>query len=588
MALANVGVLLAKWGRKVLLVDWDLEAPGLEHFFKPFLDHSLTEEHLGLVDLLDFFRRPAADSTVEVARGAPIDISIPGVEGTLKIITAGRRDSEYFKKVRDLDVDGFYANDDGGAILEFLRDLWKSDFDFVLVDSRTGITDIGGICTVQLPDLLVLLPTTTEQSLAGIIDVAQKVSRARQEMPVDRLGLYCIPIPGKFDTITEYAEGQNWLDRFSKDLGPLYAEWLPTKVEKRKFVEMTKIPYVSFFSFGEKLAVLEPGANDPSGLGYAYETLAAIIANELLSIDQLVDNRSNFLQLAQKRPIRLTTGGSVSCVVLIELSNVSTIQELLATTTPVRREAVYRENVLQPFSRTVVEQAAIYAGESLSRTREGSIIGFESATNALRCALAIQERLAVNPIRTPIGALKAKICIYSGDGPTIAEQQTVPELPPGINLARIAAITLLALTRDGDVTLSESTRKQIPSHESVRFKSLGKVELQFPARQVMDEAFRAIGFRRVQLNRAEIELLFHQDPKSRSAGGFQAFLVNLQRRTDQSTGLLDLTISDREKIARYAFDYQNGGWQSRLVKIFGRILGNRLGREDLRQANKPA
>ena len=34
MALANVGVLIAAEGHRVLLVDWDLEAPGLEVCFR--------------------------------------------------------------------------------------------------------------------------------------------------------------------------------------------------------------------------------------------------------------------------------------------------------------------------------------------------------------------------------------------------------------------------------------------------------------------------------------------------------------------------------------------------------------------------
>lgn len=33
MGLANIAVLLARWEYKVLIVDWDLEAPGLENFF---------------------------------------------------------------------------------------------------------------------------------------------------------------------------------------------------------------------------------------------------------------------------------------------------------------------------------------------------------------------------------------------------------------------------------------------------------------------------------------------------------------------------------------------------------------------------
>jgi MinD-like ATPase involved in chromosome partitioning or flagellar assembly len=35
MALANVGVMLASAGHRVLLVDWDLEAPGIEAYFEP-------------------------------------------------------------------------------------------------------------------------------------------------------------------------------------------------------------------------------------------------------------------------------------------------------------------------------------------------------------------------------------------------------------------------------------------------------------------------------------------------------------------------------------------------------------------------
>src|SRR5262249_13442037 len=34
MALANVAALLARWGQRVLVLDWDLEAPGLEKYFE--------------------------------------------------------------------------------------------------------------------------------------------------------------------------------------------------------------------------------------------------------------------------------------------------------------------------------------------------------------------------------------------------------------------------------------------------------------------------------------------------------------------------------------------------------------------------
>ena len=40
MALANVATLLATWGKSVLVIDWDLEAPGIEHFLAQ--GHGLT------------------------------------------------------------------------------------------------------------------------------------------------------------------------------------------------------------------------------------------------------------------------------------------------------------------------------------------------------------------------------------------------------------------------------------------------------------------------------------------------------------------------------------------------------------------
>src|SRR2546422_1146211 len=55
MALANIGWILASNGKRVLVIDWDLEAPGLHRYFHPFLrdkELALTE---GVIDfVVDF------------------------------------------------------------------------------------------------------------------------------------------------------------------------------------------------------------------------------------------------------------------------------------------------------------------------------------------------------------------------------------------------------------------------------------------------------------------------------------------------------------------------------------------------------
>jgi MinD-like ATPase involved in chromosome partitioning or flagellar assembly len=37
MILANVAWILASNGKRVLILDWDLEAPGLHHYLRPYL-----------------------------------------------------------------------------------------------------------------------------------------------------------------------------------------------------------------------------------------------------------------------------------------------------------------------------------------------------------------------------------------------------------------------------------------------------------------------------------------------------------------------------------------------------------------------
>jgi hypothetical protein len=79
----------------------------------------------------------------------------------------------------------------------------------------------------------------------------------------------------------------------------------------------------------------------------------------------------------------------------------------------------------------------------------------------------------------------------------------------------------------------------------------------------------------VHLEAWEISVL---DRPANGNGGYQSLLRRLQRRIDRSTGHLDLTPADLQRIPRYAFDYGNGGWEDRLVSIFSRTLGLHLGR----------
>ncbi|HMF69820.1 MAG TPA: AAA family ATPase, partial [Flavitalea sp.] len=173
MALANVAAALAKWDYKTLVIDWDLEAPGLENYFTGYLDLEKVRIKSGVIDLLRLKLNSELVQPGEIHWGDYINEINIG-KTPLHLISAGKRDEEYIEKVRQFDYISFYQSHNGGEYLENLREHWLDQYDLVLIDSRTGLTDSSGICSIHMPDILVLMFTPNEQSFYGVTEVARK------------------------------------------------------------------------------------------------------------------------------------------------------------------------------------------------------------------------------------------------------------------------------------------------------------------------------------------------------------------------------------------------------------------------------
>jgi tetratricopeptide (TPR) repeat protein/MinD-like ATPase involved in chromosome partitioning or flagellar assembly len=281
-ALANVAALLAKRGRKVLVIDWDLEAPGLHRYFKLQMA-TRPRPMFGLIHILtEAATNPDArwESSVE-------NISL-GYEMEIALIASGDQAVDYADRVRAFSWEDFFEKCRGGAVLERWRTEWKQQFDFVLVDSRTGITDSGGVCTVLLPDILVLVFSANEQSFEGGLRVALGIQEARQKLHVPRPPVAILPLPSRFDGRDEIDESKRWLDRFGTELKPFYDDWLPRRIEPRQMLELTKVPYVTKFSFGEPLPVLTHGVTDPELPGFYLENVARLLTSDFRDAAQIV------------------------------------------------------------------------------------------------------------------------------------------------------------------------------------------------------------------------------------------------------------------------------------------------------------
>ena len=53
--------------------------------------------------------------------------------------------------------------------------------DYLLIDSRTGITEIGGVATTVLPDMIVCLILNNPENLEGAREVLRSIGRTRRQ-----------------------------------------------------------------------------------------------------------------------------------------------------------------------------------------------------------------------------------------------------------------------------------------------------------------------------------------------------------------------------------------------------------------------
>ena len=176
MALVNAGLELARSGRRVLLVDFDLEAPSIETF-------NLSRPREYTPGIVNYVTRYMATSEAPDASAYCYESAGMGErEGRLWIMPAGQQDDSYGQYLHAIDWQRLYTEYDGYLMFEDLKAQWKTllDPDYVLIDSRTGHTDVGGVCTRQLPDAVTILFFPNEQNLFGLKKVVSDIRNEAQ------------------------------------------------------------------------------------------------------------------------------------------------------------------------------------------------------------------------------------------------------------------------------------------------------------------------------------------------------------------------------------------------------------------------
>ena len=204
---ANLGVLRARKG-KTLIWDLDIEAPGLHHIpdLKP-----QSPIKTGFFEWLKQWQAArAADKDAKPDYDALAACVLPSnLSGELHILPAHADTANAALLYGEIDWDAFLVKDIKLGFRLFndaLEYFAAQGYQTVLLDARTGITDLGGLLTAFLPHVLVMVGNYGAQNVKGLAGIHRNLRpafegklKARGDRPPLECVLVASPIPDDLD-----------------------------------------------------------------------------------------------------------------------------------------------------------------------------------------------------------------------------------------------------------------------------------------------------------------------------------------------------------------------------------------------------
>jgi MinD-like ATPase involved in chromosome partitioning or flagellar assembly len=279
MAVANIAWLLVKKGKKVIMMDWDFESPGLECFFR--LKRDKLHETPGFMDLIETFNQlnPQKSQNIRYPELKDYLYEIPDSSGRLALIHPGRRSSNeninnYVSTVSSFSYLNFY-NEHHETFFDWMYHELNNIADYVLIDERTGFANTSGIGNFHMADIVLLFSSTSKQNFEGLSYMLKCLNQPELEIKRKNRKIKTLIVPSRFET----SETEQ-LSRFSKDFYHAFEKYLvqnsnshDVDIQPDNFMWDLGIPYVPYYSFHDIVAVKEINSDRNRLLRDAYNRL---------------------------------------------------------------------------------------------------------------------------------------------------------------------------------------------------------------------------------------------------------------------------------------------------------------------------
>jgi hypothetical protein len=210
----------------------------------------------------------------------------------LSLLKAGPFDKEYKEYCKNVtSFNWVQLYDDCPLLIPLFADKLAQKYRYVLIDSRTGFSDTSSICTMLMPQKLVVVFTPTRQSYTGIelTDnqlLIRRVTKYRRRNAEDMRPLLVYPLPSRIEfsveeLLTQWRRRKN-IPGYQPLFQDIFKEVYGLKeCSLEEYFDEVQIQQSPSYVYGEQIAAIEEKTKDRFSLLDSYIIFTNWLVNSI-------------------------------------------------------------------------------------------------------------------------------------------------------------------------------------------------------------------------------------------------------------------------------------------------------------------
>ena len=231
IALIETAYNLAKQGKRVLLIDLDIEAPSLHKIFADQVNDELKGASYGMIEYL--YRKVVQGRADAAVDNIYCSLELENVPGEMFLIPALKRmDKEYIYQIGRLQARKIQEQDLFTEIFAYMRRMF--DIDVIMIDTRAGFNQWGSLSLLALSNQVIFVAYPNEENIEGLraaLEMVENVGTRRYVVAMSKVVASAQGEERAKDLFAQLAVGQKeWIPLYYReeialsDRYPLVAE----------------------------------------------------------------------------------------------------------------------------------------------------------------------------------------------------------------------------------------------------------------------------------------------------------------------------------------------------------------------------